>query len=273
MSVRKPAVAGQFYPKEKHALEEMINHLLGQDSQKVSKNRVRAMILPHAGYMYSGRVAAQTVNSCALTKTFVILGPNHTGQGEHFSIMTEGIWQMPMGDVAIDQELAETIIRNSQYLKVDSAAHRFEHSIEVIIPFLQNFQKEITMVPIVVMTANKSIYSSIAQDIVRGLKASGRINDVMIIASSDMTHFESQTLAEKKDQYAIGAILNLNTDELIRRVDEWDISMCGVAPVSIMLEVVKDFGAKKATLVKYQTSGDTTGDFSSVVGYAGLRIS
>ena len=231
------------------------------------------MILPHAGYQYSGAVAASTVNSSELKDTFVILGPNHTGLGEPFSVMAEGHWQMPFGPVDIDGELAAEMVRGSPYLKNDALAHAQEHSIEVLLPFLQLAQGNIKFVPIVVARADKEIYQAIAEDICRAIKSLQRENETVVVASSDMTHYEPQESAEKKDQYALAAILALDTDKLLSRVCERDITMCGVAPVAILLEVAKRLGAQEARLVKYQTSGHTTGDYSSVVGYAGLRIS
>ncbi len=271
--IRKPVVAGQFYPQQKKQLEEMIVRLVtGVSSQATPKNRIKAIVLPHAGYQYSGGVAAATVSVSELQETLIILGPNHTGQGESFSVMTEGCWQTPLGDVPIDTKLAKALVAQSAYLKSDALAHDAEHSIEVLLPFLQFFQKKIKIVPIVVSRASSDIYKTIAQDIARVILALGINNDVSIVASSDMTHYEPQESAEKKDHYAIEPILQLDADNLLKRVEEKHITMCGVVAVVIMLEVAKELGAQKGELVRYQTSGDATGDYRSVVGYAGIKI-
>jgi len=271
--IRKPAVAGTFYPGDKKKLEETIALLMKRGSGKEEqKNRVKGLILPHAGYQYSGAVAAQTVYSAELKNTFIILGPNHTGKGKPFSVMTEGAWQTPLGQAQIDSALAKEIVSGSRYLKSDTRAHDSEHSIEVLIPFLQFAAGDIKFVPLVIARAPKEIYSAIAGDIVRAVKKLDQKDDVLLIASSDMTHYEPQESAEKKDRYAIEAINSLNAGELLRRVEEQDMTMCGIAPVVIMLEVVKAFGAKEAKLVRYETSGQATGDYRSVVGYAGMRV-
>lgn len=272
--IRKPAVAGQFYPANKNKLEETISSLIAVSADKtVTKNRVKGIVLPHAGYVYSGSVAAATVNSSELKNTFIILGPNHTGLGEPFSVMTEGRWQTPLGEVEIDAQLALKMVEESPYLRSDTLAHASEHSIEVLLPFLQYAKKEIKFVPIIIAQAELKVYEAIARDIVRAINALRKSGNIVLVASSDMTHYESRESAQKKDNYAIEAIINLDTESLLKRVKERGITMCGVAPVAIMLEAAKSLGAKEAKLVKYQTSGDVTGDYSSVVGYAGIRVS
>ena len=269
--IRKSAVAGSFYPGNKKELEDTIS-LLFKNAGGKKKNQVKALILPHAGYQYSGAVAAQTVSQAELKSTFIILGPNHTGRGKPFSVMAEGSWQTPLGAAEIDSELARAILKESKYLESDTEAHASEHSIEVLIPFLQFTLGRIKFVPIVISRADKNIYKAIAGDITRAIKSLGKENDVLLIASSDMTHFESRESAQKKDHYAIEAITYLNTEDFLQRIDRERISMCGVAPVAIILEAVKALGAKEGQLVCYQTSGEATGDYDSVVGYAGIRI-
>jgi AmmeMemoRadiSam system protein A len=184
--------------------------------------------------------------------------------------MTEGKWHTPLGDVEIDSELAKKILDSSRHLEEDSGAHHYEHSIEVQLPFLQYFKKDIKLVPIVLAQASSTAYKEIGRAIARAIKDLNR--EVVIIASSDMTHYESQSSAQEKDRKAIQAILSLDEDELLRQIDELDISMCGYAPVVSLISAAKEFGAKEAELVRYQTSGDTSGDFSAVVGYAGIII-
>lgn len=271
--IRKPVVAGQFYPNSKEKLEAMISSLLKDNPVSgVARRSVKGVVLPHAGYQYSGAVAAQTVSCCELKDTLIILGPNHTGLGKPFSVMTEGSWHTPLGDVAIDSTLAQAIVAGSSYLKADTLAHHSEHSIEVLIPFLQFFKKEIRIVPIVIAHAEAPAYKKIADDIVGAVNKLGRADDISFVASSDMTHYEPQKSAQKKDRQAIEAIEHLDMESLLGCVESFDITMCGVAPVSVMLEIVKKLGAREAHLVKYQTSGDASGDYNSVVGYAGMRI-
>ena len=271
--IRRPAVAGYFYPKEKKELEHTLSLLFSVDSsQKQQRNAVVGAILPHAGYQYSGKVAAQTVSACTFKEIFIILGPNHTGLGEPFSVMTEGSWATPLGDVPIHVAVTKTLVQKSKYLREDTLAHASEHSIEVLIPFLQYIQKEIAIVPLVIAHASFGVYQDMAKDIYDTIMDLNLKDRVTLLASSDMTHYEPQSSAEDKDRYAIEAILRLDSENLLKRVEERRISMCGIAPVLVMLEVAKKLGAKDAHLVKYQTSGDTTGDYDAVVGYAGITV-
>ncbi|MDD4860016.1 MAG: AmmeMemoRadiSam system protein B [Dehalococcoidales bacterium] len=265
--IRKPAVAGQFYPAEAAQLKSLIAGLVDETEEKQT---VIGLMSPHAGYPYSGPVAGATISRVKLRATCIILGPSHTGMGKHFAIMTSGSWQTPLGEVAIDGELAGKILAASSHLEEDAVAHQYEHSLEVQLPFLQYFRPDIRIVPIVLSQGDGEIYKEIGRELAEVIKNSGK--EVIILASSDMTHYESQESAEKKDRQAIDAVLNLDEDSLLKRVARLDISMCGYAPVVAMLAAAKALGADKAELVKYQTSGDTTGDYSSVVGYAGILV-
>jgi len=265
--IREPAVAGQFYPGSPAELREM---LAGLVDEKAAKEDIIGLIMPHAGYIYSGAVAGAAISRVKFRDTFIVMGPNHTGLGKPLSIMTNGIWRMPMGDVKIDSELAKHILESSKHLEEDSDAHRYEHSVEVQLPFLQYFSPKIKLVPIVLSGAPGSIYKEIGREIAEAIKTLKR--RVVIVASSDMTHYEPQSSARRKDDYAIGAILALDEDELLRRIGELGITMCGYAPAVALIAAAKELGAGSAELVRYQTSGDTTGDYSSVVGYAGIII-
>ncbi len=265
--IRNAVVAGQFYPASASELKSMIK---GMVEEKAKKQEVIGLISPHAGYIYSGAVAGAVLSRITFKDTFIIMGPNHTGRGKPFSIMTEGSWQTPLGEVEIDSGLGKKILAHSRYLEEDEVAHIHEHSIEVQLPFLQYFSSEFKLVPIVFAPAEGAICKEIGKAIARAVKESG--SKAVIIASSDMTHYEPQARAEKKDTQAIEAVLNLDEDRLLKRVDELNISMCGYAPAASLIVAAKELGAKGAELVKYQTSGDTTGDYSSVVGYAGIII-
>jgi len=265
--VRKPVVAGQFYPGSSLALkDEIAKHI----SKETKKEKALGLVMPHAGYPYSGPVAGQVISRVEITDTVIILGPNHTGRGEPYSLMSEGTWETPLGNVEIDTELANAILKNTSYLKDDTLAHAYEHSIEVQLPFLQYFKSDFKFVPISLSSYEGKTLKSIGQGLAQAIKDSNR--DVMIIASSDMTHYESHEQAKMKDAAAIEAILKLDEDGLLRKVDELNISMCGWMPTVVMLSCCKQLGAKTARLVKYQTSGETTGDYTSVVGYAGIII-
>ena len=265
--IRQPAVAGQFYPDSPDELRATIAGLV---SQEAVKEEVIGLVSPHAGYIYSGAVAGAVISRIMFKDTFVIMGPNHTGMGRPFSIMTQGKWQTPLGEVAIDSELARQILAESSYLEEDSAAHEYEHSIEVQLPFLQYFRPDVKLVPIVLSHATSDAYKEIGRGMARSIRELNR--EVVIMASSDMTHFEPQESAEKKDKQAISAILDLDEDELLKRVGRLNISMCGYAPVVSLISAAKELGAKTAELIRYQTSGDTSGDYSRVVGYAGIII-
>ena len=267
--VRKPAVAGQFYSSSNQGLKNQIEALI---DKKATKLDVIACMLPHAGYMYSGGVAGQTVSRINIKNKIILLGPNHTGYGPPFSIMSEGIWQTPLGEIKIDNMLAQQILNHSKYLKDDSLAHLYEHSLEVELPFLQYFKTDFEITPIIVSSDEITILKEIGKDIACAIKDSNIKDSITIVASSDMTHYESQAQAVKKDKEAIQAILELNEDKLMERVRSLSITMCGYAPVVVMLSAAKLLGAKGAKLIQYQTSGDITGDNDSVVGYAGIII-
>ena len=265
--IREPVAAGQFYPGSAEGLRSMLESMV---DDRAPKSNAIGIIAPHAGYIYSGMVAGAVISRIKFKDTFVMLGPNHTGQGKEFSIMTEGTWITPLGEVDIDTKLAKQILASSSYLKEDSLAHAYEHSLEVQLPFLQYFKSDVRIVPIILAQARGGTYKKIGKELARTLKESKR--QVVILASSDMTHYEPQESARKKDNVAIEAILNLDEDELLKRVVDLDISMCGYAPAVVLITAAKELGATKAELVKYQTSGDASGDYRSVVGYAGILL-
>lgn len=265
-TVREAVVAGQFYPGTKAGLEKMLSGL----TEKREKESVYGAMSPHAGYVYSGGVAGKVLSRLKNRDIFIIIGPNHTGRGEPFSVFARGKWNTPLGAVDIDEEFTDYLITNSAIFKPDQAAHAYEHSIEVQIPFLQYLMKDFKIVPIIIGSMDIKRLKEAGTEIGKTIKALKK--DATIIASSDMTHYESQKMAEKKDKEALSAILNMNEDDLAEKVASMDISMCGVAPVIIMLSAVKYLNAKKSELVDYKTSGDASGDYSSVVGYGGVII-
>ena len=265
--VREPAVAGQFYPALPAALKRQIESMVDKNAKK---EKAIGIISPHAGYIYSGAVAAALYSRIEITDTVIILGPNHTGTGSAFSLYDKGRWEMPFGEISIDEEMASDIASRCSLIKKEQSAHLHEHSLEVQIPFMQYFKKYFKIVPIVVSAANMQAYQKVGDAIAQAVKDGKK--DVLIVASSDMTHYEPQKSALEKDKMAIDAVLNLDEKELLRKVDEYDITMCGCIPAAIMIIAAKLLGAKKGELIKYQTSGDASGDYSSVVGYAGIMV-
>ena len=269
INLRKPVVAGQFYPSDAKDLNVMISSFVDKTAQK---SDCFGCILPHAGYIYSGRVAVCTISGVKIKDTVVLLGPNHTGQGATFSIMPQGIWQTPLGDIEINSKLAGLFLDKSRYLEADSLAHLDEHSLEVELPILQYFRNDFKIVPIAIKTDDLSKLNAVGQELASVVIENDLRGSVMFIASSDMTHYEPQKKAEIKDALAIEAILGLDEQKLKVVVEESDISMCGFAPIAILIKVAKLLGAKRGQLIKYQTSGDVNSDRSSVVGYAGITI-
>ncbi len=263
--VRMPAFAGQFYPDSPAELKAMLNSFT---SPQAEKEEAVGLLAPHAGYIYSGAVTGAAISRIRIKDTFIILAANHTGRGQPLSIMTEGSWLTPLGEVQIDTDLAGKLVSNSDYLKEDTLAHEYEHSIEVQLPFLQFFKPDVKIVPVVVAVSDIDILKQVGIDIARAVRELER--DVVILASSDMNHYESQMTSRKKDYQAIEAMLDMDPEELVNRVEEQDISMCGYAPAAIMMTAAKELGADRAELVTYRTSGDVSGDFDAVVGYAGI---
>jgi len=265
--IRQSVVAGQFYPADKAQLTALIEKMVSKD---VQKEDAIGLVSPHAGYIYSGPVTGAVLSHIKFKDTFIIMGPNHTGLGKPLSIMAYGSWETPLGEVEIDTEMARQILANSPHVQEDSRAHEREHSIELQIPFLQYFSQDFKIVPIVLGYATTEIYKELGDAIAQAIKTTKR--KTVIIASSDMTHYEPQEQARQKDMMAIEAIIDLNADELARRVEKLNISMCGYAPTIALITAATKLGATRAELVKYQTSGDVTHDFSSVVGYAGMIV-
>lgn len=267
--LRPPAVAGRFYPGDPDDLRAEAQSYL---SQEESKALVRAIgcIAPHAGYMYSGHVAGAVFAHIEIPQLCVVLCPNHTGQGRALAIMSEGSWETPLGDVPIDGRLAGSLKQLFPALEEDSAAHRAEHAAEVELPFLQLRQPELRFVPIAIGTGRIEPLEQMGLALAEAIKTQGE--PVLIVASSDMNHYESDALTRIKDHRAIERILTLDPRGLHDVVTQQAISMCGFGPAVAMLTAARSLGAKSAELVKYATSGDVSGDRDMVVGYAGVVV-
>lgn len=266
--IRSPAVAGQFYPANPNKLEEQVGSYLFDAAPPAG---VIGAVMPHAGYIYSGAVAGETASHFTVPGRVIVLGPNHTGLGSAVSVYPTGSWQMPFGDVPIDEGLASRIIDSIGPAEPDRSAHMREHSIEVQLPFLYYRRgSEFAFVPITLAMLDERTCSRLGEGLAGVIRESG--DDILIVASSDMTHYESQQSAKVKDTLAIERILDLDPEGLLDTVHARRISMCGVIPTAVMLFAAKAMGAAGARLIRYTTSGETSGDFDHVVGYAGIVV-
>jgi MEMO1 family protein len=265
--IRSPVVAGSFYPGSK---KELIAALRTLVEEKPGKKKVLGAISPHAGYVYSGRVMGSVFSRIKIPDTVIILAPNHTGYGRPYSLWPEGCWKTPLGETFIDEELVSEILNACDLLEKDKEAHVREHAAEVILPFLQYINPQVRIVVIVIKTSNLEDLEIIGKSIGQVLEKVK--TSTLVVASSDMTHYESQLSANKKDKSAIAEIEALREEELYNIVRSLDITMCGICPVVSMIVCSKERGATKAELIKYETSGDITGDYEQVVGYAGMIV-
>ncbi|MEM1834926.1 MAG: AmmeMemoRadiSam system protein B [Sulfolobales archaeon] len=285
MSVRRPAVSGQFYESSSDALVRQIEwcflHNLGPQAipkAEASPERVSlGFVVPHAGYMYSGPAAAHAYYALSMErkpKTIVLIGPNHTGVGPSVSVYPEGHWETPLGRVPVDSELAKLIVGSSRFARLDTTAHEHEHSIEVQIPFLQYVLKhDFTIVPITILNQTPRVAEDLAKSILSAIQLSKRDpQDVVVIASTDLTHYEPHDIAYRKDKLVIERIVQLDPDGLFRVVVEKDISMCGPGSTMTLIYFAKALNSGGARLLKYFTSGDITGEKNWVVGYAAIQV-
>lgn len=266
-TVRPAAVAGKFYPQDPQKLLASIHSYIVPDEQR---ERALGCVVPHAGYMYSGHVAGAVYARLQVGRRCIVLCPNHTGHGTPLSIMTRGSWQTPLGNAEIDSELADTLVGEFPLLSDDSAAHRTEHAVEVQLPFLQTLRAGIRFVPIAIGTRQYEVLEDLGVAIGETLAAMD--DPVLVVASSDMNHYESDPVTRVKDEKAIERILALDPRALYDVVTNEEISMCGFGPTVAMLAAALRQGATRAELVKYATSGDVSGDRQMVVGYAGIVV-
>ena len=267
MNIRRPAAAGRFYSGNPRVLTEEVKRFL---QSSIPRQKAIGVVSPHAGYSCSGHVAGMVFARVEIPQKVIILGTNHTGYGAEASIMDHGSWDMPMGAVKIDELLSHSILEHSDIVQSDSLAQMNEHSVEVQVPFLQYLQPDLQIVPIVLGLHDFSVCKSVAQGIVKAIQ--NRSEDILMVASTDLTHYEPQSIAEKKDNRIIEKIKQMDAKGLLDLVIRERITMCGVMPVTTMLLAAKEMGAKGAHLVKYTTSGEVTGDFDRVVGYAGMIV-
>lgn len=266
--MRTPVVADRFYPGKVSELQDTLRQLIPAVNEEKKKDAI-AIISPHAGYVYSGGVAGETIGQVRVPDTVVILGPNHHGLGDPLALGTED-WRMVMGDVAIDRELAGQILERSEVITEDQVAHTGEHSLEVQVPFLQYCNRAVKIVPLVVSHVSYAVCVQAANDLAWAIRNHPR--PVMLLASTDMTHYESRRDASQKDHLALDCIKALDPRRLYETVLGNHISMCGIIPTTITLLAAITLGAREAQLVRYTDSGEASGDTSQVVGYAGLVV-
>jgi MEMO1 family protein len=280
-AVRTPAVAGRFYPGRAEDLLREVREFTSPSKTPIETGRIDAIgcVAPHAGYIYCGGVAGAVYSRLKIPERCVILCPNHTGKGRPLAIMANTTWQTPLGEVAADADMAARLLRRFPALQEDSAAHRAEHAIEVQLPFLQASRPELKIVPIAIGTSDFDVLRGLGETLADVIadhheedQKTERQAKVLIIASSDMNHYESDTITRIKDHKAIERVLAMDARGLWEVVLNEDISMCGFGPTVVMLTAAKLLGATSATLVKYATSGDVSGDYESVVGYAGIIV-
>jgi AmmeMemoRadiSam system protein B len=271
-TIRTPAVAGRFYPADPEDLRAEVQTYLSQSQPSPNSPPVHALgcIAPHAGYMYSGHVAGAVFSGIEIPRRCVVLCPNHTGIGHPLAIMSEGAWKTPLGDVHIDTNLATALRQRFPALREDGSAHRAEHATEVELPFLQFRRPDVAFVPIAVGTGRLEVLEQLGEALADVIAA--QADRILMVASSDMNHYETDAVTRVKDQQAIEKILTLDARGLHEVVTQQKISMCGFGPAVAMLTAARRLGATSAALVKYATSGDVSGDREMVVGYAGVVV-
>jgi len=280
LKIRQPAYAGTFYEGNARSLktqiEDCFTHKLGPKTlPKAASGKLKTiigLISPHAGYMYSGPVAAHSYHRLAQDgkpDTVVIFGPNHTGAGSGLAVIKEGAWRTPLGDVEIDSAAANEIVKESSIIDIDEVAHMREHSIEVQLPWLQYlYGSSFRFVPICFLMQDFESSREVGTAVAKALQN----RNALVIASTDMTHYEPQKVAERKDKTVLDAAVKLDEKALYSTVEGHQVSMCGYGPVVAAITAAKTLGAKNGELLCYKTSGDIVGDYSAVVGYASLVL-
>ncbi len=266
--IRKPAVAGYFYPSNQRELLEELKEYI-PEKQKID---AIGAICPHAGYVYSGHVAGAVYARLKPKEIFILFGPNHTGYGREVSLMTEGEWEIPFGSLSVHTKLAEKIIEKTSLAADDIKAHLYEHSLEVQLPFIYNLNPDAKIVPITLKLLSLENCIELARAVAESLKELELLDKVIIISSTDMSHFLPDDLTRRKDALAIDRIKNFDPEGLYRTVLEHNISMCGVIPTVTMLYATKFLGATKVEIIKYATSAEVSRDYDRVVGYLGAVV-
>ncbi|HXC47389.1 MAG TPA: AmmeMemoRadiSam system protein B [Candidatus Sulfotelmatobacter sp.] len=268
--LRLPAVAGQFYPADPRELTRLIRKFSAEDPG-VKKTRVRACLVPHAGYIYSGGVAGAVFARIILPKQVLVLGVRHSPMGEDLAILSEGAWRTPLGDAPVNATLAQRVKTGCPGLREDSVAHSREHSLEVEIPFLQILDPGFSFVPVAVGTLRFEELHEMGMGLARVLNESRE--GILVVTSSDMNHYEPDDVTRVKDAKAIDRLKAVDARGLFEVCRKEKISMCGLGPAVVMLTAMKELGVETGEVVRYATSGDVNGDRDAVVGYAGMIFS
>lgn len=265
---RSPAVAGLFYPAEPGSLRSTVARYM--DEIVADAPVPVAILVPHAGYMYSGPTAGRVYGTITVPQHVVLLGPNHTGLGARAAIWTGGDWQTPLGPVPVDGEAAAELVAAHPRFEEDEQAHLQEHALEVQLPFLQTRRPDVRLVPVCLADCGLENLLEMGQALARVLL--GRGGSWLLVISSDMTHFASREEARRQDRLALERLEDLDPAGLYAAVRDHNITMCGVIPAVVGLAAAVELGARGARLVDYTCSGDVTGDDRDVVAYAGLTI-
>ncbi|QEM68302.1 AmmeMemoRadiSam system protein B [Geobacter sp. FeAm09] len=264
---RQAAVAGQFYPGMREQLRTVLDGLVPRVAEK---RRVLGIIAPHAGYIYSGAIAGTVYGQIAMPSSVLIMGPNHHGAGAAAALYPEGEWLTPLGAIAIDSRLTALLQRHVPFVEPDSSAHRFEHSLEVQVPFIQHVRSDAAMAALCLGHGDFSAVREIGRGIAAAVREYGE--DVLIVASSDMTHYETADSARRKDELALARVLAFDPEGLLKVCHSEHITMCGVIPAAVMLVACRELGATRAEVAAYGNSGAITGDTNQVVGYAAVSV-
>ena len=274
MQIRTPAVAGMFYPSEKNELKESIHQCFlhsfgpGKLPPTKDKKKIYGVICPHAGYMYSGPIACHSLYSISSLspKLFILIGPNHWGVGSSIASMKDCNWETPLGQVEVDSETAKELSKISNIIDLDFFSHTREHSLEVQIPMLQEVYSKFKILPIILINQEKNA----AQKVGEAIATIAKQKNSMIIGSSDFTHYETNEFAHEQDKALIEPILDLDVDQFYKILYEKNVTACGYGAIASTMIACKELGATKGELLKYATSGDITGETSSVVGYGSI---
>jgi hypothetical protein len=265
--LRTPAVADQFYPGDPAELRRMVEGFLEPSARP---EPALLAVSPHAGYVFSGPVAGKVLSRVEVPRRVVLLGPNHRGVGAAAALMSQGAWQTPLGQVELDSELGGRLAADCRLVEEDSMAHQFEHSLEVQVPFLQARREDLLLTPLCLGRLGYNDCQELGQSLGRLL--GGLEEPALLVASTDMSHYEPEERAQELDQQAIDRILALDPRGLYDTVRGKGITMCGVLPTTVALIAALEQGAASAELVAYTNSGQVTGDRRQVVGYAGLIV-
>lgn len=275
MEIRTPAVAGMFYPGEKEKLKKTIHECfshpfgIGPITTPTKKKKVYGVICPHAGYVYSGPIASHSMHAISgeEKELIIIVGPNHWGIGSTIASMKDCIWQTPLGDVEVYTKAAEELSEFEKVIDLDFYSHTREHSLEVQIPMLQEvFKNKFKILPIIMINQDQNIATKVGEAVAKIMK---KYNS-MVIGSSDFTHYEKNDFAHKQDMALIEPILDLDIDRFYKVLHERQVTACGYGAIASTMIACKQLGASKGELLKYATSGDVSGDTTSVVGYGSI---